>query len=219
MIYAYGICEPEVAAASRRLRGLGGATLRTLEGDGVAAVYSRHRSLRPRPSLEFVLAHERVVEAIMSHGDVLPMRFGTQLASEERLAEALAERREALLRALERVHGHVELGLRVISESTSEGAHTHQSGREYLLARAAQHRRADVAARELHAPLASLAAASVVRERPGPPAVLAAAYLVDHRRVDEFRARAEELAARQEQLRVVVTGPWPPYNFSAERPR
>jgi hypothetical protein len=219
LIYAYGICEPAVAAASRRRRGLGGATLRALESDGVAAVYSRHRSLRPRPSPEFVLAHERVIESIMRHGDVLPMRFGTQLESEERLAAALAERREELLRALERVQGHVELGLRVISERGSYSPETRQSGRAYLLARAAQHRRADQAARELHPPLASLAAASMVRERPAPPALLVAAYLVDHRRVDEFRARAEELAALHEQLRVVVTGPWPPYNFSTERPR
>jgi Gas vesicle synthesis protein GvpL/GvpF len=219
LIYAYGICEPAVAAVSRRCRGLGGATLRALESNGVAAVYSRHRSLRPRPTPEFVLAHERVVEAIMRHGDVLPLRFGTQLESEERLAAALAERREELLRALERVHGYVELGLRVISERGSDSPQTQQSGRAYLLVRTAQHRRADQAAREIHTPLASLAVASVVRERPAAPAVLVAAYLVDHSRVNEFRARAQKLAARQEQLQVVVTGPWPPYNFSTERPR
>jgi hypothetical protein len=193
--------------------------LRSLEAEGLAAVYSRHRSLRPRPSPELVLAHERVIEAIMSHGDVLPMRFGTQLESEERLAAAVAERREELLRALERVHGRVELGLRGIAKDVYDRPRAEDSGRAYLLARAAEHRCADQAARGLHAPLASLAAASVVRERPAPPAVLIAAYLVDKGRIDEFRARAEELAARHEQLQVVVTGPLPPYSFSTERSR
>ena len=216
MIYAYVICDPAVAAASRRSRGLGGAMLRSLEAEGLAAVYSRHRSLRPRPSPEFVLAHERVIEAIMRHGDVLPMRFGAQLESEEGLATAVTERREELLRALERVRGRVELGLRVIPRHAPDRPQHEHSGRAYLLARVAEQRRADEATRELHAPLASLAAASVVRERPVPPAVLVAAYLVDKDRVVEFRSRADELAARHEQLQVVVTGPWPPYSFSTE---
>jgi hypothetical protein len=221
VIYAYGICEPGAASPPPPRRGLGGARLRALESDGLAAVYSRHRSLRPRPSPELVLAHERVVEAIMARGPVLPLRFGTQLEREEELGAALAERRDELVRALERVRGHVELGLRVIPERGSKPDldTREQTGRAYLLARAAEHRRANEAARDLHGPLAELAAESLVRERPAPPAILVATYLVDASRVAEFRARADELAARHGHLQVMVTGPWPPYNFVEEEPR
>ena len=220
MIYAYGICEPAAASPPPPRRGLGGAKLRALKSDGLAAVYSRHRSLRLRASPELVLAHERVVEAIMARGPVLPLRFGTHLEAEEGLAAVLAERDDELLRALRRVRGHVELGLRVIPRPGSrlDPDTGERSGRAYLLARAAEHRRADQAARELHAPLAELAAASLLRERPAPPATLVAAYLVEAGLVDEFRARAGELAARQDDLHVVVTGPWPPYNFATEEP-
>lgn len=218
MIYAYGICEPPAATPPPRLRGLGGATLRGLERAGLAAVYSRHRSLRPRPAPKLVLLHERVVEAIMASGPVLPLRFGTRLDHEERLAAVLDERRDELLRALERVRGRVELGLRVfpVRESATAPDPRARTGREYLLARAAEQRRADEAANHLHAPLAELAHASVVRERPAPPAVLTAAYLVEADRVADFSARADELGARHEQLQSVVTGPWPPYNFVTE---
>jgi hypothetical protein len=221
VIYAYGICEPATASPPPIRRGLGGATLRALETDALAAVYSRHRSLQPRPSPELVLAHERVVEAIMARGPMLPLRFGAQLEGEAQLTAVLRERREGLLRALDRVRGHVELGLRVIPE---RGSNPHpdkagQSGREYLLALAAERRRADEAARELHAPLAELAAESLVRERPAPPAILVAAYLVDADRIAGFRARAHELGARRKDLQVVVTGPWPPYNFASEESR
>jgi hypothetical protein len=61
-----------------------------------------------------VLAHERVLEAIMERGPVLPLRFGTELESEDELAAVLAERRDELARGLERVRGRVELGLRVL---------------------------------------------------------------------------------------------------------
>jgi hypothetical protein len=91
-----------------------------------------------------------------------------------------------------------------------------RSGRDYLLARAREHRRAERAARELHAPLAALAFDSRMREAPAAPAVLNASYLVDAARAGDFRARIDELAAAQDDLRVLVTGPWPPYSFAPE---
>jgi len=88
-------------------------------------------------------------------------------------------------------------------------------GRDHLLALAARQREIDRAARELHPPLAELAVASVLRERPAPPALLVAAHLVAAERVEAFRRRAEELADRFDGGTVVVTGPLPPYSFVA----
>jgi hypothetical protein len=216
MIYAYAICDPATAATPPGRRGLGGAALRVLPCDGLAAVYSRHRSLRPRPSPELVLGHESVVEGIMARGTVLPLRFGTQLESEEQLTALVSQRRDQLLRALDRVRGRVEIGVRVTSERAvrrAGAAGGERSGRDHLLALVRQQRLADRATRDLHAPLAALATESVVRERPDPPAVLVSSYLVDGAAVAEFRRRAEELAARVEATSVTVTGPWPPYSF------
>jgi Gas vesicle synthesis protein GvpL/GvpF len=222
VIYAYGICLPATATPPPPRRGLGGAILRRLQSDGLAAIYSRHRALRLRPSAELVLIHERVVETIMESGPVLPLRFGTQLEREERLAELLDRRRYELLRALERVRGHVELGLRVFSGNglnAAESGASERTGRDYLLARAAEQQRSDEAAQHLHAPLAELASASRMREHTTPPTVLVAAYLVDIEQVSEFRARADELARHYQHLQAVLTGPWPPYNFVNKQQR
>jgi hypothetical protein len=220
MIYAYGICEPAAAAPTLRRRGLGGATLRALERNGLAAVYSRHRSLRPRPVPELVFAHERVVEAMMAQGAVLPLRFGTQLEREEMLEAVLAARRDELLRSLERVRGMSELGIRMIPERPSSGLRAVEpTGRGYLLARVRAHRRYQQAIGEVHVPLAALSAASRIREPPRPPAILVAAYLVDSKQVATFRLRADELAHRQAAMQVMVTGPWPPYSFATEDQR
>jgi hypothetical protein len=165
------------------------------------------------------VAHERVVEAVMARGPVLPMRFGTQLQSEEGLAAVLAERRDELLRALDCVRGRVELGLRVFPERRERPGDGKQSGRAYLLARLDEHRRAEQAVGDLHAPLADLAADSRLRDRPAPPAILVASYLVDEEGITGFRARVDELAAGHGDLQLVVTGPWPPYSFATRETR
>jgi hypothetical protein len=217
VIYAYGICEPAVAAPVLGRRGLGGATVRTLEHNGLAAVYSRRRSPRPRPTPELVLAHERVVEALMARGAVLPLRFGTQLEHEDALASVLSERRDELLRSLERVRGKAELGLRMIPEHPTHGGRASDTtGRGYLLERVHAHRRCEQAIREVHDPLAELSVANSIRRPFRPPAILVAAYLVDAERVATFRKRADQLAQRQAAMQVLVTGPWPPYTFATE---
>lgn len=217
MIYAYAIGDAGVRLPQRR--GLGGARLRELVSGQLAVVYSRHRNLRPRPSPDLVLAHERVVESLMDRRPLLPLRFGTMLAGEDELAAAVAARHDELGRALDNVRGRVELGLRVVPRPTPEPRpraepSDRRSGRAYLLARAAEHRRIGQVVRDVHLPLAGLAAASSVRERPQAPAMLVASYLVERDRVAEFRRQAVTLAARHDDLLFHVTGPWPPYNFT-----
>jgi Gas vesicle synthesis protein GvpL/GvpF len=154
----------------------------------------------------------------MERGAILPLRFGTRLESEEELATALSERREPLLRALARVRGRVELGVRALVER-EERPLGERSGRDYLLGRVAEHRRSEQVARELHEPLAELAVASRRSERPPPPAIMVGSYLVEEAKVEHFRERADALGRRQQGVRVVVTGPWAPYSFAEEEQR
>jgi hypothetical protein len=185
----------------------------------MAAVYSRHRRLRPRPETALVLQHERVLEAVMECAPVLPMRFGTQLDSTDRLAAAVAGRHRELRAALDRVRGRVELGVRILpANPPAARAPAPSSGRDHLLSLAAARRRDERIAGQVHHPLGDLAADSVVREHSTPPALMVAAYLVDAGQVDSFRRRADEVAACHSDVRVVVTGPWPPYSFTGEGP-
>jgi hypothetical protein len=221
MIYAYAICEPTAADPPPGGVGLSGARLRVLESDGLGAIYSRHRARFVRPSTNLVLKHQRVVQRVMAGGPVLPLRFGTQLETEQQLARELAQRRQKLLCALDRVRGHVELGLRVFVERDRETDTEPEtlSGRDYLLARVGNHAHARILQHELHAPLARLATANVLRTRAASPAILVAAYLVDAGAVAEFRRRANELAEQQTHAHVLITGPWPPYSFAGEQQR
>jgi Gas vesicle synthesis protein GvpL/GvpF len=219
VIYVYCICGPTTAQAPRG-RGLGGARLRALYAGPLAAVYSRHRSFCVRPAADQVLRHERVIEEFMHAGPVLPLRVGTRFEREEQLADVLAQRENELSLSLDRVRGHVELGLRVIPRRPQPppGAARPPSGRDTLLARVALHDHARQFKAQLHAPLAEVATASTVREFPRPPALLVSSYLVDDIQVDRFRRRAAQLAAGWDDVWILVTGPWPPYSFVEEGP-
>jgi hypothetical protein len=219
VIYAYAIVESTAADPPPRMRGLGGAALRATFADGLAAVFSRHRTLRARRSPEAMWTHERVVEALMERGAVLPMRFGTTFADEEALAAALADRSEEFLTRLDRVRGRVELGVRAVqppeapanevASASAEGS----TGREYLLRKLHEVRRGEQAAAALHEPLAALAAGARQQRVRAPGEVLRAAYLVDRTAVPDFRQRVERLQRAHPGTAILCTGPWPPYSF------
>ncbi|MQA03163.1 MAG: hypothetical protein GEV07_10695 [Streptosporangiales bacterium] len=219
MIYVYGIGESSSGAPA--LPGLDDAPLQVLDRAGVAAVYSRHAALHLSVAAELVFAHERVVEAMLARGSVLPLRFGTRLDSEERLARELAQRRDELVDGLRRVRGRVEVGVRILRERShpADAEDRVRSGRDYLLSRAAEQRRASEVTRDLHEPLAERADASVLREYPAPPDVMVGTYLLPADRATDFSAYAEALGTRHADMRAHVTGPWPPYNFVSEGTR
>ena len=169
------------------------------------------------------MTHQKVVEAVMANGPVLPLRFGNRLQTEAELVDAVASRHDELVAAIERVRGHVEIGLRVIPRDSDQPRQPlgpgRPSGRAYLLERATEHHLAERVRRQIHLPLTNLAAAHVLASRVGPPAILAASYLVSDDDVEGFRARAQELAAGVEEVQSFVTGPWPPYSFVDLRER
>jgi hypothetical protein len=180
--------------------------LRAVRSDGLTALCApaERREMSP----EVLWRHEAVVESLMEGRDLLPMRFGTLVEDDEAAVRALEERRAELKASLDRVRGAVELAVRVEAEPGSAATTpAAASGTEYLRAKA--HR--TEAARLLHEPLAFLARESIVK--PGPE-LLRAAYLVDREAVDGFVGLVKRLQETHDGIRVLCTGPWPPYSFA-----
>jgi Gas vesicle synthesis protein GvpL/GvpF len=179
--------------------------LRAVRSDGLTALCApaEQREL----TAEVLWEHEAVVESLMEGRDLLPMRFGTLVEDDEAAIRALEERREELRSSLERVRGAVELAVRAEANAPKDLTLDAASGAEYIRAKA----RRTEAARLLHEPLAFLARESVVQ--PGPE-LLRAAYLVDREAVQSFVGLVRRLQETHEGLRVLCTGPWPPYSFA-----
>lgn len=68
---------------------------------------------------EKVRRHERVVEALLARGPVLPLRFGTVFLGIERLRAVLAKHARTLREALRYVAGKEEWGLKGFSDGAS----------------------------------------------------------------------------------------------------
>src|SRR5690349_7539119 len=216
MIYVYAIVDsprPDVAG----LRGVSDEPLDVQPSGGIGAVYSPYHAGRPEPSADNAWRHEKVVEALMAHHAVLPTRFATLFRERSDLEATLAKIRDPLARGLDRVRGRVELGLRVLWKGAQPERLNHvTSGRDYMLARLAedrQRREAEQFAERLHAPLAGLSADSTRRVLVAPALLLSAAYLVERERTGAFRDAVSRLGAEHPSVRLLCTGPWPPYHF------
>jgi hypothetical protein len=143
---------------------------------------------------EALWRHEEVVEALMEDRDLLPVRYGTHLPNEAGVVSAVAERHDALLAALDRVRGAVEASLRV---AAAPGADPPPE-----------------AAERVHEQLAPLARDATLLDAGTSPDLLRGAYLVDRDATGAFTAAVARLQDAHPELRLLCTGPWPPYSFA-----
>jgi hypothetical protein len=151
----------------------------------------------------------------------------------------MAERQADFTAALGRVRARTEWGVKVYAASQERAAESPgddsaaRPGAAYLRQRRRQldaseqaKRAAAADAERIHAALGQLAAAAELRAPQSPQLtgrpermILNGAYLVDDERSAQFTAAVQRAAAEHEQVRVELTGPWPPYSFAvAARP-
>jgi hypothetical protein len=183
--------------------------------------------------------HEDVLQSAAALTTIVPLRFGAIYRSREQVGQMLAERSDEFLATLERVRGHVELGVKVWADvsmlertfAADEEPSAGGAGAAYLQRRRQEQERSrELALRcaqlaeEAHARLSAVASAAVAN-RPQPreltgrsePMLLNGAYLVRDGD-DGLRREVERLAAEHGGLGLEyeLTGPWPPHNFAGE---
>ena len=170
---------------------------------------------RTEASETAILAHATAVEELAAVNEaLLPARFGHRFAREEALVDAIAGREADVHGALERVRGCVELGLRVVDESASANGSDRASGREYMLGRLEEVKRAERIAAEIQEALAANARENASSVLASPQLLLSAAYLLPRSELRSFQAALYETELRHPELTFVCTGPWPPYSFA-----
>jgi hypothetical protein len=177
------------------------------------------------------MAHEAVVEhfALRSGLTVIPLKLFTMFSTLERAVADIAGRGRSLERAMKKIEGAEEWGVRVTRRTTPAAARivsAKASGKAFLAAK--KQARDQVEGARVAAAEAATAVfdrlTAVSRDarrrddRPvagASPPLLDAAFLVDSRKRDRFTAaaRQEAQACERAGAQLTMTGPWPAYNF------
>lgn len=231
--YVYGIVDHEGQFVTEQ-RGFDGSPVCNLSFRGIGAAVSDISMTKVQVTELNVALHERIVEALMEDFSVLPARFGTILAGDERVVEMLNEGHASFVERLHLVRGRVELGLRVLwhaevvrkAITASDGrvkearAEATSAGRRYLMAKLEEElvnqgmkRRAELLAAKINGPLLKCAAEVRLKTLVTPRMVIAASYLAEKDKVETFRGEVERLRATHPDLSFLLTGPWPAYSF------
>ncbi len=142
-----------------------------------------------------LLAHQRVLEAAMHRGTVLPAPYGIVFRGRRQLIHMLQDQYVALDEGLSFLDGYWELRVHISSPAAPEAAPE--------LADAAM---------QIYSELRRRARAAVPFPADG-RRLVSAAFLVERNGWIEFVEHADDLGAAHPELSFDVTGPWPAYDF------
>ncbi|MGI5169570.1 GvpL/GvpF family gas vesicle protein [Spirillospora sp. CA-253888] len=242
--YVYGVTVAD-AALPAEVTGLDGNPVSLVAHGPCAAVVSDLPQGRPLGERADLLAHQGVLEALISEGTVvLPFRFGAAMTGTDAVRRELLEPNgESLAEVLRTLDGKVELRLkgtyvqenvlrevmaedpeisslnerlRSIPADAADAAYYDRVRLGELIARALEQRR-DRDGQALLEALAPLAEHVVARTPMREEDVVDASFLVDHERRQEFEQAVEKHAAdRADRVRLRLIGPLPPYDFVPE---
>ena len=209
----------------------GAAELAKVPWRDLAAVTSRMTDECAPLTMESMLHHEAVVEAVRLQGPALPVRFGTVFRDASSVASALAQRYEPLASDLARLGTKVELSLTALwasvpaerdaaSTPAADDVTVGITGVRYLRARASEmqrdqalRERARIVAEKLDQVLGWRALERRVALTPAPSVAVRATYLLEPANVSGFLAIFDATTKNQRDVRLLLTGPWPPYSF------
>lgn len=250
--YLYGIVRSPLAKTRKAALGIGvgdpPAKVKSVSHQQIAAVVSEVSSDAPpgaqvRGLRRDMTAHTSVLERLMAHTTVLPVRFGVCIPSRHELVEnILRSQYDWLDQQLERLAGAVELTLRITykedevlrelqqQQPVLSGAgrlsgtrryqrvtYSDQIERGQRIAAAVQVKR-EQESQALVAHLRPLAREVAVSRPPSDMTVLKASFLVDRQSVEQMDQAIESLYKKMKRLAdFEYVGPLPPYSFASMR--
>jgi len=239
--YLYAVCRGLDVETLGGLLGLGDVLVEGVDVDGLVGLVSTvdlaeygeeglRRNLERLDWLEMAArGHDAVVQAAAAVAPTAPMRLATIFRDDDGVRRRLAEQRDRINSVLDRVEGHEEWSVKVLTVARGEEpVPMVSSGAEYLRrrkeeqeSRVGDEQAAHAAAERVHDALVRVAAASR-RLSPQDPRLTGhtgtmvhnAAYLVRRDLSDAFAAVVERATHDHREVLVDARGPWPPYSFA-----
>lgn len=150
----------------------------------------------PRLDDSAVFAHQRVLDAALRRGNVLPAPFGIVFRSRRQLLRMLQEQYTVLTEGLDFLESHWELRIHILPAGGSAvSAPLHDL------------------ALQVYTELRRTVRAGVPLPAGDEGRLLGAAFLVERSAWLDFMQRADDLGQQHPELSLDITGPWPAYDF------
>ena len=223
-LYAYCLVE-DLDTLDASVRGIEGAAVRLLKiGDFGVLVSDGEPNAFPLTQ-ESAIAHATVVSSILNQTTSLPFRFGTVI-SEQQLRHYVTTYKPALEKSFAHVRGCVEMDLKIIwqiaktdqppkEEEQGPGTAFLEKKRRELLGDERQVALKTELSTLLRKELGGLIRDEQITLRPSKTAVLAAVFhLVENSNIQKYREKVEEIRNNWPDLKIRLSGPWPPYSFA-----
>jgi len=220
------------------LSGIGGYDVYTLHFKDLAAAVSNTPAVYYEPVQEHVMAHQKVISAIMKKYEVLPVVFGTICKSEQELYDLLKKIYARAKENLNRIKDKIEVGLKVFwgkeaflqemgeanpqiirlrKEINAAGKDVDTYAMKLRLGQLVEEqtqKKRQSYLQVLYRPLLVYAADARLNEPIMERMILNAAFLIRKEQEAEFDQAVNNIYQRfKDRLIFKYTGPWPPYNF------
>lgn len=189
------------------------------------------------PNKENLTMHQSVVSRVMQEKDVvIPISFGNVFKSKKDVAVLLEKLYPQFQTLFPEISGKFELGLKVIAKQEYLESVVKSSDELQKLSKEVKSKSKDAGyfdrmklgektqivfnnimteiENEIYSPLSEISTASKINEIQGEKMLLNAAFLVDHRKDEEFDRMVNKLYNNwNDKVEFKYTGPWAAYNF------
>ncbi len=234
-VLIYCIFEYPHPSGLESLKGLGDEPLSLIETDGLMAAVSRIVPPEVTPDLKRLLQYQKIIEWFHNNGAIIPMRYGCLVAEESEVIRILKKHGEEYKRLLRELEGCEEMGIRILGseyranqlKSEIENKPSSHPGQAYLASRKVlydQEESLNKENRALSEAYREVFAGLFVKCKEEGPSILPTRRAVDNNRLlslyflvpkpllNPFR-RAFQRMPSKEGRKILLSGPWPPYNF------
>jgi len=231
-IYIYAIVDSN-EEMDEVIKGIDGAPAHIIPYRDIGIVAS---DLDPQIQIktdESVFRHEEVVEVLMDRFTVLPMSLYTIFGKNEEMILKVKEHYEDFIENLDRVRGKREYGIKVIwpgsvikerivnaRKNEAPPADPARPGVKFMKVKFERYKidrefaeEADRCIAIVDGFLNRIASEKKLEKLKTDDLLLSAAYLVDKEKGDDFKKAFEDLRSSGGDLKYMLSGPWPAYNF------
>lgn len=233
-IYTYAIIDSN-GEISDTITGLEGARLYSISYRDIGIVVSEPSEQIQDITKEHILKHEEVVEKMMEDFTVLPVKFPTLFKRKEDILLMAKEYYTDFKENLHRLHNKVEFGIkviwpadiirkRIIDAYAKDNANVIMSGnspgKSFVKGKFEEYRVDKEFEEEAKRCVAAVddvfsrfAIEKKLEKLKSENLLLNAYYLLEKEKQSDFKKEFERARVTEGDLKYLLSGPWPPYNF------